>query len=574
MLSNRSLVWKLILPVCLTFLALVAAAFIYIPQALKEHAITEAQHNAEETAARFKALRGYYTDHVLSKVLSETDLSADTEHKQHPNVIPLPATMIHELSEIQPNEHSKVRLYSPYPFPNRQNRSLDTFENKAWNYLVDQPDKSYKQVSANSQGQTVVRIAIADTLASETCVNCHNSHPRSPKKDWSLGDVRGVLEITNIIDDSIVAGQLLAWKISLFICLAIVFVVFLILIIHRQLIQKPISALVQVIEQSGQHPDLPELEKAYRLHTRSRNDEISYLFRAFQEQQTQLLIHQEEINEYQQRLENRVVENTKELSETKQQLSDALRDLIQTEKLETLGRMVSSIGHEISTPLGVANTASTFLADGTDNIRNSLKKNELKQSDLEMYLDDNEEAAQLLQKNLDRTQELIQAFKQVAVDQISEQPRTIHLKHYIDEILLSLKPSYKNTPVKIGNATELGIELTLEAGALAQIITNLITNSIIHGFDEGKQEGEILINAHLNEDSVTLTYQDNGKGISPEDIPHVFEQFFTTRKEQGGSGIGMYLIKELVHEKLGGELHLDSTPGQGIHVEIQLPFKV
>jgi len=575
---GRSLVWKIITPVFFILSLLIAGVMYYLPAALKENAVSNAELKAQETVVEFKLLRDYYAKHIITEVLSETELEVGINHLQQ-GVIPLPATMIHDLSEIYSKRGTILKLYSPFPFPQREERQLDTFATNAWLHLKASPESSYSKVITRPDGSTFVRVAVADKLISPTCVNCHNNHPLSPKSDWTLNQIRGVLEVDTQIDDTILNGYNLGISLSLLICVAIALVILLIFYLHNSLILSPIRKLAHMMETvtklGGKSPLTlpPQLD----LNPKS-NNEIDYLYSAFIGQQKTLEAREKSILEYQEILENRVRHSTQALEErsselnvTQTQLKAAQKEIIQGEKLTALSKMISSISHEISTPMGVATTAASYISDEAKQIKDKLSNSLIKQSEFEKYLADNQEAGELVQRNLIRAGELMHAFKQVAVDQISEQSRTIDLQHYIDEILISLKPCYKDSPITIQNEVLSGIKLHIVPGAIAQIITNLIMNSIIHGFDNGQKAGVISITCSRELGKITLCYRDNGSGIPPDILPHVFEQFYTTQKEDGGSGIGMFIIQELVTESLNGHIEITSEAGAGINVTITLP---
>ncbi|WP_415906041.1 sensor histidine kinase [Neptuniibacter sp. QD72_48] len=284
------------------------------------------------------------------------------------------------------------------------------------------------------------------------------------------------------------------------------------------------------------------------------------------------------MREYQEKLEAEVKLNEQlleeretQLSETQDQLDATQKELLQSEKLSALKRLVSSIGHEVSTPLGVSRTASSYLIEESDVVLSSFQNNTMTKSQFEKYLTDSREAGELLTTNLTRAHELMLAFKEVAVDQISEQKRDINLREYIQDVLLSLKPTYKNAPVEVRNNISPEIELNIDAGAIAQIVTNLITNSLMHGFKDATVAGTIVLSSETTTDEYILIYMDDGKGISTELQQHVFEQFYTTRKGSGGTGMGMYIIQELVKERLFGDIEFNSDEGQGINIRIALP---
>lgn len=192
--NKNSLLFQLAGPVIAIFLLAIVVLFYYLPIRIENNTVTEAIVSAEKTVQQFKVLRKYYVDNVVGKVLTNSDFKGAINHKDDPKAIPLPATMIHDLSRILKDKGTTILLYSKYPFPNRNSRALDKFQENAWDSLQRSPDKKF--VKQDVQGdQKVVRVAIADFMVSNACVGCHNSHVDSPKTDWKLNDVRGVLEV-------------------------------------------------------------------------------------------------------------------------------------------------------------------------------------------------------------------------------------------------------------------------------------------------------------------------------------------------------------------------------------------
>ena len=205
--SKRSIIWKL-LPILIVAPVICALGFwLVVPTIVSDGARDDAVASAQKTAEQFKLLRKYYTENVVEKVIKSDDFQASYDHETDPNAIPLPATMIHDLSEVVANEGMSVKLYSPYPFPNRSTRVMDDFGDSAWAYLKENPDKPFVRHVSLDDGREVVRVGIADTMVSETCVSCHNGRVDTPKADWRLGDLRGILEITNSIDDQVARGD-------------------------------------------------------------------------------------------------------------------------------------------------------------------------------------------------------------------------------------------------------------------------------------------------------------------------------------------------------------------------------
>lgn len=312
----------------------------------------------------------------------------------------------------------------------------------------------------------------------------------------------------------------------------------------------------------------------------NRQDEIGQLYQAFNQQHQNLVARDKALQEHRDQLEHIVAERTRELQYSNEELSQSLEklkiaqeELLQSEKLASLGNLVSGVAHEVNTPLGVSITAASHLTSETQQAQRTLAENQLKRSDLERYFEECLETSQLLSNNLDRAAQLIRAFKQVAVDQSSDEQRRINLKDYIDEIMASLRPKYKHLPIEIINNIDSDLILTLTPGALAQVITNLVINSLTHGFDEGKQPGFIRLSTpKIDQGKLELLYEDDGLGMSSETIKHIFDPFYTTRRSRGGSGLGMNIVFNLVTAKLKGKIRILNAPHQGCRLSIGLPY--
>ncbi|MBL4786555.1 MAG: DUF3365 domain-containing protein, partial [Cohaesibacteraceae bacterium] len=168
-------------------------------------------HSGQKTVYEFKTIRGYYTEAVVKKALDTGLLKVSINHMIEPNAIPLPATFIHDISALLKNRDESIKLYSAFPFPHRENRKLDSFQAAAWDYLRENPSGTYSR-QVERGGRHYIRVAQADLMSAQGCVNCHNSHEDSPKTDWKLGDVRGVLEVTQNIDLQLAEGKSLSFN--------------------------------------------------------------------------------------------------------------------------------------------------------------------------------------------------------------------------------------------------------------------------------------------------------------------------------------------------------------------------
>ncbi|HEX8988463.1 MAG TPA: ATP-binding protein [Rhodocyclaceae bacterium] len=246
-------------------------------------------------------------------------------------------------------------------------------------------------------------------------------------------------------------------------------------------------------------------------------------------------------------------------------------ELVRAERLAALGGLVAGVAHEINTPVGTGLTAASHLEEQTREFAELLAADRVRRSDLDGFVRTAREVAASMTTNLRRAVELVRGFKQVAVDQSSEQRRRFELKGYLQEILCSLQPRLKRTAHRVEVSCPQGIEIVSYPGAFSQIVTNLVLNSLIHGF-EHKEAGRIEIAVEPGAGDLLLRYRDDGAGMAPEHAKHLFEPFFTTRRGRGGSGLGMHVVYNLVTQTLGGKIDCSTAPGQGIEFRIRIPL--
>lgn len=274
----------------------------------------------------------------------------------------------------------------------------------------------------------------------------------------------------------------------------------------------------------------------------------------------------QEKTRYQRELE----QANKELTLSLESLELTRDQLVQSAKMAALGELVAGVAHEINTPVGVGVTAASFLEGKTREFHKLYNAGELKRSELENYLTTVQEVSSSILINMERAAELISSFKQVAVDQSSENRRCFNLKEYLDEILLSLSPRYKKTGHLVQVACEPDIELNSFPGAFSQILSNLIMNSLTHGF-KGLESRAIDIDIRCKEGQVIFVYRDNGQGMDEQQREKIFDPFFTTMRGQGGTGLGMSIVFNLVTQTLKGNMHLETEIGQGVTFTMTFP---
>ncbi len=216
---------------------------VIVPDRLADNATQDSVRAAQQTVTQFKAIRGYYTKNVIQKVVKDGHLKPSISHASMANGVPLPATFIHDVSKLLEKEKTSLRLYSAYPFPNRAKRQLDDFQTEAWAHLNENPDEVFVK-SETVAGHKYVRVAMADFMSAQGCVSCHNSHPDTPKADWKLGDVRGVLEVRTQIDEALAASRAAANELLLIMAAAAILIALLMYVLAQH-IAGPIEALTE-----------------------------------------------------------------------------------------------------------------------------------------------------------------------------------------------------------------------------------------------------------------------------------------------------------------------------------------
>ena len=287
----------------------------------------------------------------------------------------------------------------------------------------------------------------------------------------------------------------------------------------------------------------------------------------------QLMLRQSlrQVQELNESLEDRVVLRTAELRQAMLELRQSQDNLADSEARATLSTLIASVSHELGTPLGNSRMVASTLAEQTKVMMQALKTGQIKRSSLDHYVEQVSDGVALLESNLGRSVELLGDFRQVAADQASEQRRTFKLDVVVKEILHTLSPSLKRLPHRIEVNIAPGITMDSQPGALGRVLINLVNNAYLHAF-EGRTDGVLTISAKSDAQSVTLVVADNGIGMAPELLGKVFDPFFSTKIGQGGTGLGMAIVQNLVTKALGGRIVTTSTVGQGTQVEMVLPL--
>ncbi len=303
------------------------------------------------------------------------------------------------------------------------------------------------------------------------------------------------------------------------------------------------------------------LEEMVRKRTESLNEVIVQLDSKQKDLEQEIEIRKER----EQELEN----SRRELQISLDNLRRAQKQLIESEKMASLGSLVAGVAHEINTPIGLSLTGITHFEYMVERLEATFKAGELEEDDFVKFMDDTKELAKSIVISLRRAADLVKSFKQVAVDQTHEALRAFNLRTYVEEVLLSLRNRIKQTHIKVHIDCEPHLMLTGFPGIWSQIITNFVSNSLLHGYDQGDQ-GNIQLQFVEEGEYLIFNYHDDGKGMTAETSARVFDPFFTTNREGGGTGLGMNIIYNLVTQKMGGSISVESAPGKGVHFTIKI----
>src|SRR6201993_918679 len=252
-------------------------------------------------------------------------------------------------------------------------------------------------------------------------------------------------------------------------------------------------------------------------------------------------------------------------------LRDTQASLIEAEKLAALGRLVAGVAHEVNNPVGISLTVASALDRKTANFAAEVERGDLRRSSLNDFLATSRDASSQLVANLNRAAELIQSFKQVAADRNYSDKRSFDLADLTEQVVMSLRPGLRKHNLTLNVECQPNLMMNSYPGPYGQVLTNLFLNAVAHAFPDGKPG---VVDIHVREsgkDNVEIIFADNGCGMSLDVRRRAFDPFFTTRRDQGGTGLGLHIVYSIVTNRLGGRLDLDSEPGGGTRIQMILP---
>lgn len=544
----KKIVWKLVTPiVALCIVATVAGVFV-IDHLIHRNIERNAASLAVTTVQQYRVLRTYYSEQVIRKVLQNSDLTVDLGHETSDTTIPLPASMIHDLSDLLSEEGVALNLYSPYPFPGNADRKLDDFAKRAWEALAIDHAATLSE-SLTVGGKTLLRIAISDTMNAAGCVACHNSHPLTPKNDWKIGDLRGVMEVTVDISEQVAQGGHMARLFALgLIVIGTLISAFVVLQANR--IATPLQNVSRGLKQLSEGDLAPSAVTAAGADTRSGTYELHQLTEAYENFRNDLRKRLNSQQQEQARLEEVVAERT-----------EALRESVAEAKRANAAKsdFLSSMSHELRTPLNsilgfgqlLETDTVTPLSDEHQDYVNQIVKS-------------GRHLLDLVNQVLDLAK-IESGVLAINIEDIS--PGDI-----VQACLRMTETMAKRKDIKVVNVCKGRVLPAVKADAtrFRQVLLNLLSNAVKYNRDQG----QVTFDVETTQDTIKFVVSDTGHGIPEDQEKHLFEPFQRLTHRTGhieGTGIGLTITKDLV-QAMNGDLGYTTVEGEGSSFWFTLPL--
>jgi len=527
----------------LILLSIIPFIYNHFNDTANKEALSKALQQSELISRTLKEIRHLYTSEVIDIINKKGDMNIthdywDKKYDTLGGAIPLPATFSMLLAEKISVDGISINLYSKYPFPLRKDRVLSEFENDAWEYFLANPksDKPYyKYIEKKNQ----LQYAIPDKMINVSCINCHNSHPETPKNNWKLGDIRGVISITKPVQN---VALVVKANNKTYVLLGLIIICSLLITYFTVKINK--------------------LSK----------NKIDHLLIKTKSQLTKT-----------EKVKKQLSHKTNDLELTLVKLKETQQTLIQSEKMASLGVLTAGIAHEINNPINFISSGAHSLDKDFKDLLPLLK--ELKA--LPQEGEDLKERAENIRKLEEEYDKLIQYIPQTIKDIKEGVSRTVeiikglllysrsntdeiqkvNIHKNIDASLVLLKDKFKDT-INIIKKYNHDIEyIECYPGQLSQVFTNFIDNAI----DAINNKGTITITTILKNKQIEVSIQDTGTGISDTNLTKIFDPFFTTKEVGKGTGLGLSICQGIINNHKG-KIEVKSNEGKGTEFIITLPI--
>lgn len=607
-------------PIVVSLVVFIFLSVFYMPKLSEQNQHERVVYETSKIISLLKHSRAYYTDNVINKIEKNGSLNINFDHKTDENTVPLPATTVHDLSDIlSKSDNIHASFYSSYPFPNRADRVLDSFEKESIEFLSKNPDKIFSKTDVIAD-KNVYRVAIADVFTSQTCVNCHNSRADSPKRDWKLGDVRGVLEIYVPISEYFILSKEQIW----YVIALIGFVVcafalhYGILYLKREkelinaasLLENQIQKRTKDLHESNQF--LLEYKKAVDASAIvSKSDlsgRITYVNDAFCK--ISGYSREELIGKPHNIVRSYDIDKSfyKELWDTIKS-KNIFKGIIKNRAknsipyyvaatiipiLDEKGDIVEylSLRFDITELINAKDRAlsaerakSTFLANMSHEIRTPLNaiigfSDILCESDPDKA---DKEYARIISRSAKSLLGIINDVLDISKIEsgkldINEKPTPFRefVEHIVE--LFSIAAKEKNIRFVYRSSLEIAHTLIFDATRLQQVISNLLSNAIKFTPDGGKVFFDIsMLGTFEGKSKIKFSIKDSGIGMSKEQQKTIFKPFSqadeSITRKYGGTGLGLAICSDIV-KLMNSNIDLSSELGRGSEFSFVLELEI
>lgn len=458
--------------------------------------------------------------------------------------------------------------------PRNPSQQADAIELETMRYFRQNQEEKIRFVPFDNESGQPYYLYARPIWIEEFCLKCHGKRSEAPETirklystayDYKLGDLRGILSIK--LPAAAIQKQAVdhLWY-NMRYHLGVLFVLILsTFFLVRYYLSRPLQQITSAMESVS--------NDKFRHDLVVLSGEFAEPSRIFNQMARTIITQKTDLQEMLNSLDQKVKQRTSELDSKVTELTITRSELIASEKMASLGRLVAGFAHEVNTPIGVAVSAVSSLDENARTIKQLLTRDEVTEEELLAVIEPMTEASALIQSNLQRAAGLITSFKRTAIDQSVEHSHLFNVAEGIEDLIHSLHNQFKHTSIKIHVECEENLTLYSNQGVLDQLLTNLLLNSLVHGFHHGEDEGTIQIVARKLKENFYLEYSDDGKGIDTAHLDQIFEPFFTTSRQHGGSGLGLYICYNLVTTQLKGTIQCDNLSDQGTRFIIQFPIQ-